>query len=362
MKIPAALYPFSSCLLPVVRHFDQLQDRYTLDKLYSLPGLGLIGKDAAYACNHQPIGWIVSGEIDVTDPGWNTLIVAMPRDEKSEIENHIFTQIRRVLIAGKSVVFYGACSARISKKIQVLKHRYSNELLFFPEKALSYKSTQFNQRYRQVEVPVILIGGLVESSDTLEVLLGIVAELRERKFWPSAIVKHPVGRLFGLHSYDSISTAGATEVQKIEALNRFAEALARKERPNVILIEAPDAVMRFSEITPNGFGIQTYQLTQAIRIDYFVCSVPLDLVIPPLLEAFSKDFSVRLGSPILAVQVSGIIGDSIDMLQTHVVSYVHATLDSVQVKIEQEKASSPIPLFDVVHDGSKGLVQFLGLC
>ena len=51
MRIPAAIYPFSAEFLPAVKYFERLQDRYTLTKLISLPGFGLGGKDAAYACN-----------------------------------------------------------------------------------------------------------------------------------------------------------------------------------------------------------------------------------------------------------------------------------------------------------------------
>lgn len=40
MRIPAAIYPFSAELLPAVKYFERLQDRYTLTKLISLLGLG----------------------------------------------------------------------------------------------------------------------------------------------------------------------------------------------------------------------------------------------------------------------------------------------------------------------------------
>ena len=40
MRIPAAIYPFSAELLPAVKYFERLQDRYTLTKLISLPGCG----------------------------------------------------------------------------------------------------------------------------------------------------------------------------------------------------------------------------------------------------------------------------------------------------------------------------------
>ena len=35
MRIPAAIYPFSAELLPAVKYFERLQDRYTLTKLIS---------------------------------------------------------------------------------------------------------------------------------------------------------------------------------------------------------------------------------------------------------------------------------------------------------------------------------------
>lgn len=63
MRIPAAIYPFSAELLPAVKYFERLQDRYTLTKLISLPGFGLGGKDAAYACNQPETGFLVTEEL-----------------------------------------------------------------------------------------------------------------------------------------------------------------------------------------------------------------------------------------------------------------------------------------------------------
>jgi len=362
MKTSVAFYPYSSQFLPVVRHFDQLQDQYTLDKLYSLPGAGLNGKDASYACNHPPTGKIVSGEIDINDPGWTSIIIVSHQDEASESGNYVFNQIKRVLAAGKSVIFCGDSRALTSKRIEALKLQYRNQFIILTEEALSCKDVVAKVRHRQIDVPVILIGGLVESSDTLEILLEIDAELRRRDVCPSVLTKQPAGRLFRYHSYDSIFSLGLSEAEKTGRLNRFTKTIEREERPDVILIEAPDAVMRFNEIDPNGFGIRTYMLTQAIQIDYFVCSVPLELAVTPLLMALSNDFSKRLGSPIHAVQVSNIIVDSADMLQKHALSYVHSTLDRVEAKIEHETASSLIPLFDVVQNGAESLVECLGFC
>ncbi|MFR0735160.1 MAG: hypothetical protein ACLSHU_14190 [Oscillospiraceae bacterium] len=46
-----------------MKYFERLQDRYTLTKLISLPGFGLGGKDAAYACNQPETGFLVTEEL-----------------------------------------------------------------------------------------------------------------------------------------------------------------------------------------------------------------------------------------------------------------------------------------------------------
>jgi len=75
MSIKVALYPFCEEILPFVRHFDELQDQYSICKLISPPGLGLTGKDAAFVCNHSKIGLTVSDNLSMKDLSWDTLLL-----------------------------------------------------------------------------------------------------------------------------------------------------------------------------------------------------------------------------------------------------------------------------------------------
>lgn len=150
-----------------------------------------------------------------------------------------------------------------------------------------------------------------------------------------------------------------TEAQKIQELNSFFKTLEINERPSVVVIEAPDALMRYNDFASNGFGIRTYMVCQAACPDFLVCCVPCDMADARFLDALSSDFERRLGSPIHAAHVSNVVVDAIDLMQTHRISYVHADMSVVLEQIAKGSEKASIPMFDVVGGGVEGLYAHL---
>ena len=299
MRTSLALYPFSSHLLPVVNYFEQLQEKYSICKLLSLPGFGLIGHDASFACNHSTTNIMVTDSQEIEDPSWNTLLLTNLPDECPIEEIHIFNIMKRALVKGKSVIYYGDNKIDTLKKIRALKEKYNDNLLVSTESSIITGDRDSEKVVFQITTPIILVGSLVECSDSLEVVLSLTSQFIKHNMHPTVITKQPIGQLFGFHTINHIFANGRlTEAQKMEEINRFVATLEREEVPDVILIEAPDAVMCFNEIAPNGFGIRTYMVAQVLRVDSFVCCTPFGLAYGALLEALSHDFSMHLGSPI----------------------------------------------------------------
>jgi hypothetical protein len=175
---------------------------------------------------------------------------------------------------------------------------------------------------------------------------------------PAVVTKQPIGQLFGFHNINHIiNSPDIVESFKIRELNRYLAAIEHYDCPDVFIVEAPDAVMRYSDIDPNGFGILTYMLAQAIRPDIFVCCVPVDLAVSQFIESLSRDFRIRLGTPIHAVQVSNIVMDSAGLNQTKKLSYVHVQQSRVQDQIRKESSSSQIPLLDIDSGDEEKLYQ-----
>lgn len=71
-------------------------------------------------------------------------------------------------------------------------------------------------------------------------------------------------------------------------LNQFIRSIVNIESPQLILAEAPDAIIKYNDVVPNGFGIRTFMLCQAILPDYFIASVTCDLAVNDFLESVSS--------------------------------------------------------------------------
>lgn len=361
MKTPAALYPFCSQLLPVVKFFEDFQDKYALKKLYSPSGFGLNGRDAAYSRNHPQIGITVADRFNPGDQEWDVLILIRTTGIEKIEDTKLVEIAEYTLQSGKSVHFFDDSSADVPKKMWTLLEAYPDKVKLYTGSLQTIVKRSFSsEEYTAVDIPVVLVGGLVEEADTFEVLLRLAAQLRAEGFNATAIAKHPVGQLFGLHTLNRIYERNdLTEAQKILELNRMLKNVEISERPNILLIEAPDAVKRYNDIAPNGFGIRTYMLCQAVCPDYFICCVPCDLGVEGFLEAISRDFENRLSSPIHAVHVSNLVIDSMELLQSHRISYIHTPLETVREQIANEGLDLHIPLFDVVGNGADALCTHL---
>lgn len=358
MRTPAALFPFDSQLLPAVKLFEELQDKYTLRKLFSPPGFGLTGRDAGYSRNHPDAGMMVTEALDSADPTWDTLILA----RKETIANaKMESAAESALHSGKSVLYFDNDSTDVPRKLWALSERYPGMVRIYCGNTYTLGNQRFGgDEYKYIDAPVVLVGGLVKEADTFEVVLRLTARLLAHGFCVTGITRHPLGKLFGLHTLNHIiDRTDLTEAEKILELNQFVRSLEAAERPNVVLIEAPDAVIRYNNFALNGFGIYTYMLCQAVRPDYFVCCVPCELAVGQFLEAISSDFKYRLGSPIHAAHVSNLVIDSIDLMQARSISYVYADLDAVREQIANHREGSSIPLFDVVGSGVEGLYTHL---
>jgi peptide maturation system protein (TIGR04066 family) len=353
MRSTAALFPFDSHLLPAVKLFEELQDKYTLRALISPSGYGLTGRDAGYSRNHPPVGLTVNDALDPTDPTWDTLILSQPHRTEAMANAELESVAERAVQLGKSVLYFDYGSTNVFEELLSLSEHHPGKFEFYGKTPHTPAIPAFNvEKYKYIDTPVVLIGGLVAEADTFEVLLRLTARLRADGWCVTGITRHPLGKHFGLHTVNHIfDSKSMTGEAKILELNRFVRSLEAAERPNVILMEAPDAVLKYNNYAPNGFGIQTYMLCQAVRPDYFVCCVPCELAQGLFLETISRDFEYRLGSSIHAAHVSNLVVDSMDVAQTNSISYTHVDLAEVRAQITKHGESSPIPLFDVVSNG-----------
>ena len=358
MKTKIALYPLCAQSLPFVKYFDKLQDHYELVKAIALPGMALSEKDVAHLRKHPPVGIHLAEQIDLADSSWDMLAFI---DSELIEDDKVAAILQEAIVQGKTVACYNDGTHRENPIIAKVASDYPGRVVSYAGHDGIHEAAQLMIDIHSIEAPIMLIGGLVKDADTTEVLLSLLERLRAEGQHPMGITRHALGEVFGLHSISHIfNDRRLTENEKILAINGAIKVWELEERPDVILIEAPDAMMRYDGNVLDDFGIYTYMLSQAISLDYIVVCIPYNLAAGVLMEALSEGFEHRFGAPIQAVHVSNLLIDAPDMTQTRKASYVHLDLAKVHEKLMSEEVrNSAIPMYDMVGDGIAGFYEQL---
>jgi len=365
MNNTVAMYPFNAKMLPIVKYFHDLQSKYHLAKIISPPGFSLTGHDAAYSRNHPDVGFIVNDTIDEHDPDWRTLIIECAMNDATETNDFIETNydeiITRCLQAGKSVVQYNSDTKSSNRKLNQVHDKYPGMLHVkipsLPEYPLKNVSSE---KINSITTPVVFVGGLLAEADTTEVVLALLKRLQKDNLSVMTISCHHILDIFGAYNIGGILfNKEITEPKKILTLNSLIRNLEHHTRPDVILIEAPDAVIRYSNNAPNGMGIYSYMLCQAVQPDYFICCVPYQFATNKMIEKINDDLRVRLGASMFAIHVSNVQVDYDRINTMNKISCVHNDRKSVLSMLSGYTANSSIPMFDIVHDGIDSLYRLL---
>ncbi|MDR2600097.1 MAG: hypothetical protein LBC73_07460 [Oscillospiraceae bacterium] len=360
MKTPVALYPFVAELLPIVRHFNQLQEQYAITELISPQGFGLSGKDAGFVCNHRDIGLTITNEAYL-HMQWETLIISECVDTKIIDDKEFFNEIAKsALESNKKVSYYGRKCEDIPKHIFEFIDLYKSKINIHTDDKMFLKNDALYKESGNINAPIILIGGLLKEADVLEVLVQLYLKLSKDSLSVTVITREPICTMFGFYNINHIlMNKDIIESEKIHAINLYIAYLERLTKPDIIIIEAPDAVMQYSEFVHNGYGILTQMLCHAISPDYFICCLPFIFGVEAFINAISEDFNRRYGIPISVVHLSNVLPDTIDMLQQGKLSYTYVNLELVCNQIEKESKNFNIKMINVLESGVDEIVDLL---
>lgn len=357
MKKQVALYPFCLELLPVVKSFNTIQDKYILKKIISPLGYGLSGKDAGFIANQSDTGFIISDTLDEGSKDWEILLVTETENIEKSLENEMISYIQRTLQVNKKVVYYVNDYKNINKKIKILHEKYEENfeiINVFPKIDRKYEVTVSDM----IQTPVVLVGGLIGKNDTGEVTLKLYEYLRNQGKNVMVFFNNPIGKIFGFESISSIFRQNVLEVEKIEKVHRIIQNCELKKHPDVIIIEAPDAIMRYSDMIPNGYGIWTYMLSLSVSFDYFVCCIPFESVNKQFIEYINDDIKNILGCSIDVVHAINVVLDGITTSESKKISIVHDKMEKVQDCIDKWR-NETMCVTNVILDGSERLYRML---
>lgn len=243
------IYPFFDEYYTSINYIES-QNKVKVSKLVKPKGWNLSESDNLNLECYDFLESLKAGEI----------VIILNTKNNSFMHTEIVKNIILALNNRKEV----KCFEKLSKnELNRIKNiAVMNETIFtYHFKNSIHVSTRFDLMYKPKAI-VIGVGKLLNNLNALSVMCDLANEYKKNGFFTMVLSNNVNADLFG---FIKIPTK-----LSVEGFNKFIEKVERKYHPEILIIEFPDAIMRYSDYINNDFGIYSYIITQAISIDYFV--------------------------------------------------------------------------------------------
>lgn len=345
-----AVYPFYDEFIPVVKFLNKMNPEYKVCNVVSPMGFGLEGKDAGEAYRKNTIGLKVTCDFEKAIAESDVLFVA-GGDKCTMIYKNIIDQMKKAIFMKKEVI----CTLE-------LHQQEINELIKFSNDK-SVKFTYYNTdkksvlnkeklKIENISTPIIYIGEIMEGFQGFEMLLRTTLYLKEQGYNVLSIGKPKYSNIFKIKSMpEFLYESGISEEHKIYGFNNYIYELENRMKPDVIVIQLPDNLLKYNKSITNHFGIYSYIVSQAVRGDYFIYCYQYDNSGPKMLEMLNEIFKYRFDFEIKAVSMDNkYIEARTDNISNNEIPLLWLEQAVVNDSIKRNYSESSIPVYNCENE------------
>lgn len=250
--------------------------------------------------------------------------------------------IEYALQNGKLVVCNLSLESTILKEFREMNRLY--------EGLFEYVVPQYIPVKPQHSIPLkstaktILVGSVIPDVESLSLSFEIINRL-SRNHKIAAFTTSENGNLLGMVSlYPYFDTPLLHNEERIEMVKAVIQAQSEQSNPDIILIHINEAMMEYTEVITQGYGIVPYFISRILRPDIFVCGFPLNLCNESVIESISDDIGGRFGFAVDYAFTTNVLVDSTSAPNSEHVSIVHCDSDLTSRIIGSTFHNSSIPL------------------
>lgn len=318
------IYPYSGAVEPFVKYAGLMED-YEIGSLVSPKGWGECGEVLQETGEKLPIEYDFTGALKRNDAVW------FAEDGKHALPRPTLERkLKEALESGKKIIY-----SRKEEAGDILP-----EGCFLKEKKSQYTIDHpYLNRILPSRVPIVAVIGNYKDTDKMWVQLALRYEFMKRGYRVSSIFSSSGGELAGGHSYPGFMRDPELSVtQKILNYNQLVEIIAYEENPDLMIIGAPGGVIPYSEQIHNDFGIDAFEIFNAVTSDFAIlCS----LYSPMLQETITDQIKLiqnRFSIGIDIVHVSPSLWDRYDDIGN--------TIGGATIRLEEEFLYNRLPGLD----------------
>lgn len=360
MKKRVLIYPFSNKFFPVMKAMINKSDEYEIVSVVT-PKTWFLARendDVSKINNSNPLGVAISNDFEEEIKKCDTVIIADCNNEKL-MYSHILQKIRTSIKLNKNII----CCFKLDDKdlLEInelckrnnIKFEYLNE----PDKSdedIDILKKQIVNNYTKIYKPdatVIFVGKLLDELESTFSLVSISDKYKKEGYNVVTISLNNNCKILDYLSFPSFIFESNTSIEeKIFMFNFFVRQIEIEYKPDLIIVQLPGGMMKYSDIITNGFGIYPYLISQALSSDYFVLVAPLDEINKEFYEKISECFWHRFGFKIDVVNMLNATLDSSYSMEQHKVILNYLPIQNVDKIISKKFEESKIPVFNPLNN------------
>ncbi|MFI3172514.1 MAG: TIGR04066 family peptide maturation system protein [Eubacteriales bacterium] len=260
------LYPFSEEMIPFLSCDSKLLGGEIIS-LISLKGGSIIGNSYGYKNRKLKVNEMSHEVMEKCD-----LMLFDNSKEYEGIGNHIVGKVVSFVQRENHLMIFDYDN-EITKEI---KQRIPKEkIIYIKNNDYTHLVDEFACRIYNIDTPVVFVCSLFENLNKFDIQISLRKKLIYEKFNVLQIGSRKISDLLGFYSFPSFMYSKEhTEVKKMVMFNNLLKRLETEHKPDIIIVGVPGGILPFSNKCIGDLGVTMYEITQAVRPDYVILSMP----------------------------------------------------------------------------------------
>ncbi|SHI22949.1 peptide maturation system protein, TIGR04066 family [Sporobacter termitidis DSM 10068] len=336
------VYPCSREFLPVLSAIIEYSDTYEVISVVTPKAWLEEGADAGTLDRRGPIGISVTNDFYAKLQECDTVVI--PDSENAGLlADDIAQKMNDTLDHQKNIICCIPLDPAMAERLQKRADKQNTYFLYCRSETTGFS---FSNRLYKPYTPVVCVGDMLTGLNAFDILVNLHEQMKQNGFRPLSISANVNSGILGHHFLpDFLQKPGLSEERKIFGFSHYIERLEEEYRPDILLVQIPQGMLKYSNRIPNGFGIRAFLMAQALFPDYFILCIPFEDYKGDCFGPLSDNFKHRFGYTIDAVALSNArINYSASNLQRRIeLNYVNQ--EEVKKKAEELKRDSEVPVF-----------------
>ncbi len=255
-----AIYPYSDNLYPILENRNSLINDICIDTvIYPRAWSKLIFHKEAM--NEVSSGSDFEKLIEECE-----CVIFADITDKDFMYNDILEKAIYSLESGKNVMF---CTEIKDNDINSLKNTFDESKMYFNYKS-GFKNSVIH-KHEDLKCAVLGVGNLYRGLDDVVAAAHLSAEFKSRGIRTATVTTNAIFSLMGFYHFPLEILKNIDDVeQQTSALNEFFKKIEIISRCDIMIVQFPDGLLKYSGDVMDSYGVKVFMLTRAIAIDYFV--------------------------------------------------------------------------------------------